>query len=332
MLLRCRCVSRVIPNGSRGKRMRHKVEPFGPKYSFLLIFHHPIMSTHPIHNGGYDLANYPNTETLIAEHRANIDPEARKLVAISHPHLHQARQAHNDRRYSQEKPATFASLVDALPAEVLDQREQALLLNTDASTLLEKLRTGEISAERIVQAALARTQIAQEVLGCCSEIPATLALQRARELDAKRLRNEPLGALHGLPISIKGHIPLVGTTSCRGFVVDCLSPASVAALPRTDVATEALLEKVGVYVPNETAPLAQALLNAGAVVIGKTTMPQTIMHLDTRNNLYGQTLNPCNLALSPGGSSGGESALIASGASLLGVGTDIGVCCCVLLE
>ncbi|SYW79514.1 uncharacterized protein UHO2_04157 [Ustilago hordei] len=53
-------------------------------------------------------------------------------------------------------------------------------------------------------------------------------------------------------------------------------------------------------------------------------MPQGVMHLDTRSNLYGQTLNPHNLALSPGGSSGGESAMVAGGGSALGVGSDIG--------
>ncbi|KAJ1598622.1 hypothetical protein NDA14_005296 [Ustilago hordei] len=64
--------------------------------------------------------------------------------------------------------------------------------------------------------------------------------------------------------------------------------------------------------------------HGNAVIIGKTTMPQGVMHLDTRSNLYGQTLNPHNLALSPGGSSGGESAMVAGGGSALGVGSDIG--------
>lgn len=70
--------------------------------------------------------------------------------------------------------------------------------------------------------------------------------------------------------------------------------------------------------------LVRILRAEGAVIIGKTTTPQGVMHLDTTSNLLGQTLNPWNLALSPGGSSGGESALIAAGGSALGVGTDIG--------
>ena len=80
----------------------------------------------------------------------------------------------------------------------------------------------------------------------------------------------------------------------------------------------------GGYVSEAESLTASILVQAGAVIIGKTTMPQAIMHLDDRSNLHGQTLNPWNLALSPGGSSGGESAVIASGGSALGVGSDIG--------
>ena len=70
--------------------------------------------------------------------------------------------------------------------------------------------------------------------------------------------------------------------------------------------------------------LCQILRDQGAVFYCRTTMPQSVMHLDTRSSVYGQTLNPLNLALSAGGSSGGEAALVAARGSVLGVGTDIG--------
>lgn len=72
------------------------------------------------------------------------------------------------------------------------------------------------------------------------------------------------------------------------------------------------------------APLVQLLLDAGAVPICKTNVPQTMMALDSHNNVFGRVLNPLNTALTAGGSSGGEGALMAMKGSVLGVGTDIG--------
>lgn len=66
------------------------------------------------------------------------------------------------------------------------------------------------------------------------------------------------------------------------------------------------------------------LLDLGAVLYCKTNLPQSIMTGDSDNNIFGRTLNPCNTALTAGGSTGGEGALIALRVSLLGVGTDIG--------
>jgi len=73
-----------------------------------------------------------------------------------------------------------------------------------------------------------------------------------------------------------------------------------------------------------TSPLVQLLLDAGAVPIAKTNVPQTMMALDSHNNVFGRVLNPLNTALTAGGSSGGEGALVALRGSALGVGTDIG--------
>lgn len=66
------------------------------------------------------------------------------------------------------------------------------------------------------------------------------------------------------------------------------------------------------------------LQDAGAVIYVKTNVPATLMMGETVNNVFGRSLNPHNRTLTPGGSSGGESALISMGGSYLGVGTDIG--------
>jgi amidase len=68
----------------------------------------------------------------------------------------------------------------------------------------------------------------------------------------------------------------------------------------------------------------QILYAAGAVFYVRTTQPQSLMHLETSSNLYGETVNPYNRALSSGGSSGGEGALLGIKGSCLGIGTDIG--------
>ena len=75
---------------------------------------------------------------------------------------------------------------------------------------------------------------------------------------------------------------------------------------------------------DEDARILQILWRAGAVFHARTTQPQTLMHLETDNNLYGTTVSPYNRDLSAGGSSGGEGALIGCRGSCLGIGTDIG--------
>lgn len=71
--------------------------------------------------------------------------------------------------------------------------------------------------------------------------------------------------------------------------------------------------------------LIDLLLDAGAVLYVKTNVPTAMMIAESVNNVFGRTVNPRNRNLTSGGSSGGESALIAFGASRLGVGTDIGM-------
>lgn len=74
----------------------------------------------------------------------------------------------------------------------------------------------------------------------------------------------------------------------------------------------------------EDAHILTLLLNAGCVLYVRTTEPQCLMHLETSSNLYGETVNPYNRRLTPGGSSGGEGALVGFRGSCLGIGTDIG--------
>lgn len=76
--------------------------------------------------------------------------------------------------------------------------------------------------------------------------------------------------------------------------------------------------------PPEDAHLVRLFRAAGAVFHVRTNIPQSLMHLDCENNIFGRTLNPRHLLLSPGGSSGGEGVSLGARCAVLGIGTDIG--------
>lgn len=126
-------------------------------------------------------------------------------------------------------------------------------------------------------------------------------MARAKELDEHyREHKTPIGPLHGLPISVKEHIGMKGKGLNAGFV--------------------SWWDRRG----EDDANVLKILWKAGCVFYARTTQPQTLMHLETSNNLYGVTRNPFNRDLTSGGSSGGEGALIGLRGSCLGIGSDIG--------
>lgn len=127
------------------------------------------------------------------------------------------------------------------------------------------------------------------------------AIQRAKELDEHfAATGKTLGPLHGLPVSLKDCFNVRGYPTSVGFTAWALEPV------QTESAIVTLLKE------------------AGAVLYVKTNVPTAMMYAETVNNCYGRTVNPLNRSLTSGGSSGGESALIAMRGSCLGVGTDIG--------
>ena len=136
---------------------------------------------------------------------------------------------------------------------------------------------------------------------CVTELLPERALERARTLDDfYKQHGKPVGPLHGLPISVKEHIAMKGLSWSAGFA--------------------AWYDRLA----EEDATLLKLLWRAGCVFYARTTEPQLLMHLETSSNLYGTTVNPYNRTLTAGGSSGGESALLALRGSCLGIGTDIG--------
>jgi hypothetical protein len=126
-----------------------------------------------------------------------------------------------------------------------------------------------------------------------------LAAARARDEHLSKT-GKPLGPFHGLPISLKDSFNLKGLDTTLGLVANVGEPAE------SDSTLVKLLESLG------------------AVIYVKTNVPVGLMMTETVNNITGRTLNPRNKLLTPGGSSGGEAALVLLKGSPLGIGSDLG--------
>jgi amidase len=183
---------------------------------------------------------------------------------------------------------------------LLTTRELEITENYSTAQLLSGLTKGVLSSLEVTTAFCKRAAIAQQLTNCLTEVFYDAALIRAKELDDYLAANgKPSGPLHGLPISVKDSFKVKGIDSSIGFVSLLNKPAQ------------------------QNSPLIDILLELGAVLYVKTNIPQTMMTADSHNNVWGRTLNPHNSALTAGGSTGGEGALIAFRGSPLGIGTDV---------
>jgi amidase len=197
-------------------------------------------------------------------------------------------------------PSELSKNTLQVPAQLLDSSVLSIT-NLLPEKLLSSLSTGQLSAVQVTTAYLQRAAVAQGLSNCLTELLPSLALERAKELDAYfHQYQRAIGPLHGLPISLKEHLGLQGLRCTTGYVSHWDTIAK------------------------EDAHIIQVLHCAGAVFHCRTTVPQTMMHLETDSNLYGVTTNPYNSNLTSGGSSGGEGALVALRGSCLGVGSDVG--------
>ncbi len=133
------------------------------------------------------------------------------------------------------------------------------------------------------------------------------ALNRAAELDAAYTRGGPIGALHGVPVVIKDNIDQVGTVTTGGAV------GFSTAAGGLDIN------------PQDSAEVVDRLEAAGAIILGKTNMPDFAFS-GTRSNssIEGATRNPYNLDFVPGGSSGGTATAVNASFAVLGLGTETG--------
>lgn len=168
-----------------------------------------------------------------------------------------------------------------------------------ATELLALLRSGRLTSVELASAAIARARAIGQRLNPLASLDPELALAQAREADREAQAGQWRGPLHGLPITIK----------------DCFE---VAGLPAADGA--AVLHD---HRPAQHAAAVQRLVDAGAIVIGKSAVPLYSLDLQTFSEAHGITRNPWNPARTPGGSSGGAAVALATGITSLELGTDL---------
>ena len=169
-----------------------------------------------------------------------------------------------------------------------------------AVDLARGIRDGVISSEEAVRSSLDRIAAVNPTLNAVVEVLTDEALASARTADAQRRQGQALGPLHGVPVTVKVNIDQKGHATTNGVVAF------------RDIVAE-----------HDSPPVAN-LRRAGAVIVGRTNTPAFSHRWFTDNDLHGATRNPWNAALTPGGSSGGAAAAVASGIGAIAHGNDFG--------
>jgi amidase len=168
-----------------------------------------------------------------------------------------------------------------------------------ASRIATDVREGRLSAVQVTEAHLDRlAEVNPAINAVVQEFPEE-AIEAARQVDAAISRGEDPGPLCGVPVTIKVNVDQKGHATTNGLR---LQEALVAA---------------------EDSPVVSNIRKAGGIILGRTNTPAFSLRWFTKNDLHGQTLNPRNREITPGGSSGGAAAAVAAGICAIGHGTDI---------
>ena len=175
-----------------------------------------------------------------------------------------------------------------------------VLTDASATSLARAIRGKQVSSVEVVRAHLERIAELNPRLNAVVQLDPEAALDQARRADASLAAGESIGPFHGVPVTVKDAIEVEGVVSSGG------------TMGRSK------------FVPRRDASVVARLRQAGAVLLAKTNVPEASAGFETDNPVYGRTNNPYDLSRTPAGSSGGEAALIASGGSPLGLGSDAG--------
>ena len=166
-------------------------------------------------------------------------------------------------------------------------------------SLATQIRERQISSEDLVVRHLQRIEEVNPRINAVVGL-ADDAIEQAKRADRALAQGDLAGPLHGVPMTIK----------------DCFDTAGVVSTWGTAGRKD--------FVPDGDATVVKRLKEAGAILLGKTNTPEFTMCFETHNDLFGFTHNPYRLTHSPGGSSGGAAALLATGGIPFDIGTDFG--------
>jgi len=169
-----------------------------------------------------------------------------------------------------------------------------------AHEILEKIKQGEVSSLEVLESFLAQVEKVNPKINAIVALDIERAKEKAKEADNKISLKSKLRPLHGLPMTIKDAFEVEGIVSTGG------NPAWKDNIPKRN------------------AEAVQRLVDAGAIIFGKTNVPFLSSDLQSFNKIYGTTNNPWDLERTPGGSSGGSAAALAAGMTPLELGSDIG--------
>jgi amidase len=167
-----------------------------------------------------------------------------------------------------------------------------------ATELAEVIRSGQASSREVVEAHLRRIEAVNPAVNAVTGVLGEQALEAAKAADRVVAGGDDLPRLHGVPFTVKENIDVAGTPTTLGL------KALAGAYPRQD------------------APAVERLKDAGAIPIGRTNLATFTVRWHCDSELYGATMNPWDRSRTPGASSGGDAAAVATGMTALGIGSD----------
>lgn len=169
-----------------------------------------------------------------------------------------------------------------------------------AAQLSAMIRERQVTSSEVVDAYLARIQLVNPAVNAVTVTLADSARAAAAAVDKALAAGQRLGPLAGVPFTIKENVDVQGSATTWGV--------------------KALAEQIA----SADAPIVARLREAGGIPLARTNLPDFAFRWDTISDRGGRTRNPWDATRTPGGSSGGEAAALASGMTPLGIGNDLG--------
>jgi len=197
------------------------------------------------------------------------------------------------REIIRNRKATLEEIL-SIDGELLDNKRRDIV-SLDIKTLLAKLRTNALTPVDVLHAYQAKAILVDKNTNAVCDFILE-AVEHAKFLET--IPEDKRGPLYGIPVSIKECFLIKGYDATLGLASLLFKPAE------------------------EDCEFVKHLKDLHAIPFCTTNVSQLLFTMNCSNPIFGQTFNPHNLALSPGGSSGGEGALIGGGGSILGLGTD----------